>query len=181
MDRLVKDISTTETPWQQILQNFLYESAKTEYNWSRPSRRHEQYFPSLQNYEAGNIAIVIDSSGSINDDVFNRFINEISTTLENISSEVWVIVADDQIQEAKQISADDLRELKPKGFGGTDFIPAFKWLEENDVQPKALIYLTDLECNSFPEEPNFPVLWAAYGRSAHHAEQMPFGEKIILR
>lgn len=180
MERLVKEIATTETPWEQILQRFLYDSAKTEYDWSRPSRRHEQYFPSLHNYEAGNIVIVIDSSGSINQQVFDRFMSEVSSVLENISSEIWIIIADDKVQDARQVRADELQSIKPKGYGWTNFKPAFKWLADNDIQPNALIYLTDLECNSFSDEPNFPVLWAGYGWYAEKAK-VPFGEKIILK
>lgn len=179
MERLVKNISTVETPWQQILSNFLYESAKTQYDWSRPSRRHEQYFPSLHNYEAGNIVIAIDSSGSINELVFDKFISELSSILSNISSEIWVIICDNKIQEAKQITVNELSEIKPRGFGGTSFKPVFKWLDENDITPTAMIYLTDLDCYRYPEEPTFPVLWATYGWHGK-STKIPFGEKILL-
>jgi len=49
--------------------------------------------------------------------------------------------------------------LEPKGGGGTDFRPAFEWVAENDFAPACLIHLTDLCCDSFPETPEYPVLW----------------------
>jgi predicted metal-dependent peptidase len=181
MKRLVEGATAVETPWEQILSNFIYENAKTEYDWSRPSRRHQDFFiPSLHNYKVGNIVIVVDTSGSINQKIFKSFTNNMASILENIEAETWIIFADNKVQEAKQISSDELNTLQPKGYGGTNFIPAFKWLKENDVEPKILIYLTDLECGSFPEEPDFPVLWAAYGRYAEYAK-VPFGEKIIIK
>lgn len=45
-------------------------------------------------------------------------------------------------------------ELSPKGGGGTDFVPPFRWVEENGIFPQCLIYLTDLCCHSFPEPPD---------------------------
>ena len=49
----------------------------------------------------------------------------------------------------------------PKGGGGTNFDPAFKWVEENGVlgEASALIYLTD-GCAPAPTvSPDYPVLW----------------------
>jgi len=80
--------------------------------------------------------------------------DHMASILENIEAETWVIFVDDKVQEAKQISPDELNTLEPKGYGGTDFRPGFDWLKENNIEPKLLIYLTDLECNKFPEEPD---------------------------
>jgi len=181
MKRLVEGATVVETPWEQILSNFVYENAKTEYDWSRPSRRHQDFFiPSLHNYKIGNIVLVIDTSGSINQKILKSFTDNMTSILGNIEAETWIIFADNKVQEARQISPDELSTLEPKGYGGTDFRPAFNWLKENDVDPKLLIYFTDLECNRFPEEPDFPVMWAAYGWYAENAK-VPFGEKIILK
>jgi len=66
-------------------------------------------------------------------------------------------------------------QLCPNGGGGTDFVPPFKWVEENGIEPKCLIYLTDLCCDSFPPAPDSPVLWATEsGRAA------PFGETVTI-
>jgi len=65
--------------------------------------------------------------------------------------------------------------LGPKGGGGTDFRPAFEWVERNDLQPACLIYLTDLCCHSYPEQPHYPVLWVTDSRRI-----APFGETIRI-
>jgi predicted metal-dependent peptidase len=181
MKRLVEGATAVETPWEQILSNFVYENAKTEYDWSRPSRRHQDFFiPSSHNYKIGETVLVIDCSGSVNQKAFKLFTDNMASILGNIETEVWVLFVNDSVQSAYQIKADELDTLEVKGYGGTDFRPAFNWLKENDVDPKLLIYFTDLECNNFPEEPDFPVMWAAYGWYAENAKA-PFGEKIILK
>lgn len=180
MERLVGESTKTDTPWEQILERFIYEQANTMYDWSRPSRRHPDYFmPALHNYEAGNIVLVIDSSESIDKKVFGRFTDEMKMLLENITAKIWAIIADDHVQEAREITADDLCDLVPKGYGGTDFRPAFEWLDEQGITPTVLIYLTDLECYSYPDDPGYPVLWAGYGWWAKQAV-VPFGEKVLL-
>lgn len=181
MKRLVEGATAVETPWEQILSNFVYENAKTEYDWSRPSRRHQDFFiPSLHNYKIGETVLVIDCSSSVNQKAFKLFTDNMASILGNIETEVWILFVNNSVQSAYQIKADELDTLEVKGYGGTDFRPAFNWLKENDVDPKLLIYFTDLECNRFPEEPDFPVMWAAYGWYAENAK-VPFGEKIILK
>ena len=54
-------------------------------------------------------------------------------------------------------------------------MPPFKWVEENGVEPKCLIYLTDLRCHSFPDAPDYPVLWVT---DSHKA--VPFGETVRI-
>lgn len=66
-------------------------------------------------------------------------------------------------------------ELKAVGGGGTDFRPVFEHIEDNRMEPRCLIYLTDL-AGKFPdEEPAFPVLWAATTDRTP-----PFGEKLRI-
>jgi hypothetical protein len=56
-----------------------------------------------------------------------------------------------------------------------DFRPAFEWVAESDIAPLRLIYLTDLCCDSYPEAPEYPVLWVTDSRRA-----APFGETVRI-
>ena len=60
------------------------------------------------------------------------------------------------------------------GGGGTNFQPPFKWIADQGIEPKAVVYLTDLICSSYPEPPTYPVLWLVYGGMT----QVPFGEVV---
>lgn len=179
MDRFVSQAVKAHVTWEEHLQHFMWELAKNEYDWSRPNQRyryHGFYLPGLHNYEVGNIVIVIDTSGSINISIFNKFMAEIKEALTRYPMRVWVVFADDRVQEAQEVSLDELETLRPKGYGGTDFRPAFDWIEREGINPKAVLYFTDLECWSYPEDPGYPVLWAIYGS----ARNVPFGEVITL-
>jgi predicted metal-dependent peptidase len=67
-------------------------------------------------------------------------------------------------------------QTKPKGGGGTSFVPLFEQLQEDGIEPEVCIILTDL-LGRFPkDEPTYPVVWAntlPYGVA-------PFGETIYL-
>jgi len=73
----------------------------------------------------------------------------------------------------QELGSSEAIKLSPKGGGGTDFVPPFRWVEENDIEPKCLVYLTDLCCNSFPVVPDYAVLWVT---NSHKAA--PFGETL---
>lgn len=74
----------------------------------------------------------------------------------------------------------DLNEIRRKGApggGGTDFRPVFEYIEENDLRPDALVYLTD-GYGDFPERrPNYDVLWGSILKTP---EQYPFGECVMI-
>jgi hypothetical protein len=50
------------------------------------------------------------------------------------------------------------------------------WVEENGIEPKCLIYLTCLCCNSFRSAPDYPLLWVT---DSHNTA--PFGETLRIR
>jgi hypothetical protein len=52
----------------------------------------------------------------------------------------------------------------------------FKWVEENGIDPKCLVYLTDLCCHSFPDAPEYPVLWVT-----DSPKTATFGETLRIR
>jgi predicted metal-dependent peptidase len=105
-----------------------------------------------------DFCIVIDTSSSVQASVVQEFVN---TTFDVLSSEggffsqtnIHIIQADARVQsDIKITSLADLdrwrRNIKLRGFGGTDFRPAFRYVQElrhagefDDLQ--GLVYFTD--------------------------------------
>jgi hypothetical protein len=55
-------------------------------------------------------------------------------------------------------------------------------VDENGIEPKCLIYLTDLCCKSFPEPPDYPLLWVRGLKLRHTSHKAaPFGETLRIR
>lgn len=184
IDRVIKDMVDPKASWQDLLYRFVDSFAKNDYSWSPPNRRfiHKgMYFPSLYSEEIGKLFFVLDTSGSITDIVENQFASEVNAALEAFPTlDITVLYVDTKVAGVEYFTADQRPiTLDVKGGGGTDFRPPFKWIEENEADlPVALIYLTDLECSRFPDEPPFPVLWAHIGNGS---KDVPFGEVIEVK
>jgi len=66
-------------------------------------------------------------------------------------------------------------DIKPHGGGGTAFSPVFEYIEEHGIEPIAIVFLTDLCCDDFGNEPNCPVLWVSTDEGT-----APFGEVVLM-
>ena len=98
--------------------------------------------------------------------------------MENFPATLHLIYCDTTVTDYHCVEKSDLPvTIHPKGGGGTDFRPAFNHIEKKNIHPACFIYLTDLECKTFPREPSYPVLWVKTGQGTI---QPPFGDVITL-
>jgi predicted metal-dependent peptidase len=64
--------------------------------------------------------------------------------------------------------------MKVKGGGGTDLPVAFEYLREKNIQPQAMVVLTD-GYTPFGTAPEYPTLWAMTSNV-----RSPYGVTISL-
>ena len=129
------------------------------------------------------IAIIIDTSASLPGETLALFwaeVREIAADLQPDS--IYVLQVDAVLQDAAQYPAGDLPDsITIKGRGGTDFRPGFAWLHEQGVRPGCCLYLTDMECDSYPEAaPPYPVAWCVWGSPHGDRYREPWGERIDI-
>ena len=167
-------------PWQQILNNFVVTMFRENYNMSRPNKRflpHGVYLPSMRDEELGEIAIAIDSSGSVDEKQFSQFATEVNSLREMFKCEIHFYICDAAINKYEYLEPEDELPRIGGGGGGTDLRPPFRDVEKKGHNIRCFIYLTD-GFGEYPErEPDFPVLWVLTGE---HAEP-PFGERAVMR
>jgi predicted metal-dependent peptidase len=179
VDRPLSESPESQQDWRAILRDFIAAAAPSDYRWTPPNRRYIAsglYLPSVERRGLGEIVIAVDTSGSIGKRELEQFAAEISAISEEAQPEaIHVVYCDAAVQSVQELQASDTVCLEPKGGGGTDFRPAFDWVNEKDITPSCLIYLTDLCCDSFPETPDYPVLWVTGSRRT-----APFGETIQI-
>jgi len=183
LQRFVSELTEPRIPWREVLARFLTENARNDYSWKRPNVRYLHqglYLPELKNPELGQIALLLDTSGSISQKDLDDFGSEMQGILAAYQTELIVLYVDADVQGHEILSSRDTDfRLELKGGGGTDFRPGYEWLEENGHQPAAAIYLTDGYCSSFPEaEPDFPTLWALI--QPNERFRPPFGETLVI-
>lgn len=182
LERFIDSLLHPKVDWRSVLRQFVEQRAKNDYNWMRPNRRYiggGLYLPSLDSLETGELVIAVDSSGSTMG-MMNQFIAELSGILEMCRpTKVYVVYCDAAVGSYEEFGPDDLPlKVHVTGGGGTRFSPMFEWVQEQGIYPRAMIYLTDLECNDYPDdEPDYPVLWAYMGS---HGTTPPFGQVVEI-
>jgi predicted metal-dependent peptidase len=180
--KLTSDIPQSHIRWELLLREFLNSRClpTTESSWNRLSRRTLSQGQDVQFIEAGTerrngltrIGVVIDTSGSISDDVLGCFIGEINGIMRVTGAEAVVVDCDADVHSVR-VFQKPLRDYHPSGGGGTDFRPGVAELEKQ--RATVGVYLTDL-CGKFPERrPSFPLLWAVTQELP-----IPFGRRVLI-
>ncbi len=179
LKRFIDEMVQSKSDWRSRLRQFAVEETKNDYSYQRFNRRFAAlgiFLPGLHSESMGTIAIVTDDSGSIGDDILKCFAGEIESIRDAVRPQRTLVISCD----ARVNHVDDLEEYDPMvmkchGGGGTDFRPPFKWLEERDITPACLIYLTDLEGPLPNEPPLYPVMWCCINGNV-----APWGETIRI-
>jgi predicted metal-dependent peptidase len=189
---LLADLPKVKTPWEQLLRTQLNRglSQQRALSWSRPSRSYIANQGRMRNgrrmpWEPGwssnravaRLAVMIDVSGSIDDDLLARFSGEIAAITRRQEARAVIIIGDDRVRQVVvfEPGRTDLDGMTYPGGGGTDFSPL---LEEADGwAPDIGVFFTDLE-GPAGYRPAFPVIWAVTKPNAHLA--IPFGRKLVL-
>ena len=179
IERPLSESRQSQQDWRAILRDFVAATTPSDYRWTPPNRRYIAsglYLPSVERQGVGEIVIAVDTSGSIGKRELEQFAGEISAISEEAQPEaIHVVYCDAAVQSAQEFRPSEPVQLEPKGGGGTDFCPAFNWVAENNIAPVCFIYLTDLCCHSYPEAPEYPVLWVTESR-----RKAPFGETVRI-
>ncbi len=181
IERMIGKMLEAHVDWREVLRRFIDQTCRNDYTWTRANRRYLStglYLPSLHSEELRPVVVAVDTSMSINNEALDQFAAEITAILEEQKTSCDVLYCDTKIQGHEQFSSEHLPVvLHPHGGGGTDFRPSFVWVETKNMRPSCLIYLTDMECNRFPEPPEYPVLWVKYGK---YGTPAPFGEEVKI-
>lgn len=121
-----------------------------------------------------NIAIAIDTSGSCQGELAERFLRETGNLIRDgknflKNGKIYLFTCDCAIQtedayDACDVTPDMFEEKELYGWGGTSFVPVFERMEEiqkkEGIEFELLLYMTD-GMGEFPEkEANFPTYFA---------------------
>lgn len=179
IERMILGALKPQVDWAAELSRFMEEAAKDDYSWQHPDRRYlgsGLYLPDLHSERMGSIAILVDTSGSVDDKILNRMASEIKFIGEKLIPEKIVVVYfDTRVQNVETFAPGERIVLHPRGGGGSDCRSAFKYINDNHDNVQVCAVLTD-GFLVFPErEPRFPTLWLSYGAAP---DAYPFGKVV---
>ncbi len=182
--RIIDQFTEPKMNWRELLQQQIDSVLKNDYSWARPSRKgwHSGVIlPGTLNEQTIDLAIAIDTSGSIREEQTRDFLSEVQGIMDQYRDykiKIWCF--DTEVHNEQDITPHegDLQSYEIQGGGGTDFDCNFEYMKENDIQPKKFIMFTD----------GYP--WESWGDDSycdtlflindHHDKNMeaPFGTTV---
>lgn len=179
MARLTNDLVKPKVDWRKVLRDFVEKVRTDERSFARPNRRfiaQGLYLPSVSGETLGEVVFAVDMSGSISNAEADQFGAECRRVHQDSRPErLHMVFFSHDVCAHDVLDRHDEFVFKPRGGGGTAFSTVFRHLRDKGIHPKAIIFLTDLECSDFGDPPECPVLWVT--TSATHA---PFGQVIEM-
>ena len=140
--------------------------------------------------------IVIDTSGSVAGELVQKFINKTYNILKQSESfftkiNLHIIQCDAEIQEDVKITSQEefdeyLKNMTLKGFGGTDFRPAFRYVDEliknkEFKNLKGLIYFTDGHGDFPVRQPDYNTAFVYIDDNYNNPDVPVWAIKLVLQ
>jgi len=148
--RLIQDLTEPQMNWRELLRMQLESTIKSDYSWMRASRKGwhlDAVMPGMRNTDMIDIAVAIDTSGSISPNQCKDFLSEIKGIMESFDSyRIHVFTFDTDTYNPQQYDSenlDDIAEYDIQGGGGTEFEAIFRYLKSAEIEPKKLVVFTD--------------------------------------
>jgi predicted metal-dependent peptidase len=169
--RLIKELTEPQLNWRELLRMNLESTIKSDFTWMRASRRGwhmDAVMPGMKNDEMIDIAIAIDTSGSIGEKMLKDFLGEIQGIMDSFPAyKIHVFSFDTDTYNPAQYDSDNLDSIidyEPAGGGGTDFDAIYRYLKDEDIQPRRLVVFTDgYPFGSWGDEEYCDVTWILHG------------------
>ncbi len=178
MERFVDLKAIGTLHWRELLHHAVERHFRSDYRQIPPSKKllyRGIYLPSLHS-ELLRLVIAVDSSGSVDTALLERFIAEIeSLMMVYPQHEIELLVCDSSIRSHETFYGGEMLNVTLLGGGATDFRPVFEWISKELFTCNLLLYFTDTH-GTFPEHsPDIETFWITPERA-----DVPFGTVIVL-
>ncbi len=180
-EQLVKVIeslrNTHQVSWKQVLNNFVSKCVAntTQNTRKKTNRRFGLDQPGKKKKRELILGVCVDSSGSVSDNDYDKFMAEV-VQLSKIASKIYIVEADCVVQNIDTVKKGKSFKLQRKGCGGTAYQPAISKCSE--LKCDAILYFGDFDSSDTPNNPGVPFLWVGVGDSPKPAD---FGSEIRLK
>ena len=172
--RLIQELTEPQMNWRELLRMQLESTIKSDYTWMRASRKGwhmDAVMPGMKVDPMIDIAVALDASGSISETMLKDFLGEIQGIMDSFPAyKIHVITFDTEAYNPAQYDSDNLEDIcdyEVKGGGGTDFDCIFKYLKDNEIEPKRLVVFTDgYPFGSWGDENYADTVWILHGTTS---------------
>lgn len=178
--RAIREATDPPLDWRSLLWRHL---TRTPVDFTAFDRRFigEDLYLDAMDGETVRVAVCVDTSGSIGEELLSRFLTEVRAILAAYPSTVVDFYScDTELHGPSTLDSAEVAMPELRGGGGTSFEPFFEALKAANPSPDTAVYLTD-GFGDFPKKsPTFPTLWVITpgGMQENH---FPFGETARMR
>jgi predicted metal-dependent peptidase len=177
----------SKVDWKSELSDFV-EQAMSGFDgyisWSKPNKRYASmgiHMPSIIP-ESEEIAILVDSSGSMEENMFNLAMNETKAVIDLAQPTMSHVVTFSHYivsTESYEGGVEFPEKIDRLSNGGTDIQMALDYVSSNfDVN--GIIVLSDMEFYGVPSDPGVPIIWVEIpsGLPSYYMWKPTFGRAI---
>lgn len=173
--------------YREITAQFVERAINYALTWKRPKKRlyasTGSYLPAVvRERVVPTIVALIDTSGSMGtpkmpDSLVAKAARDIETL--GVLAEKTVVIAGDTVPRWTGVfEIGEPVEVQAHGGGGTNFHAMIEEAAKHD--PTCILYFTDMECNSWGEDPGIPVMWICWRDYADGPPQPPYGDVVQM-
>lgn len=194
--RMIDEFTSPVMDWRALLEAHIQSSIKDDFTFNRPSRRSwspdgetiaSVIMPGQNFKDTVSVAIAIDTSGSMTDEMLRDFLSEVKGIMETFDEfELWLWTFDTRVYNPKKftpLNLDEIYSYVPQGGGGTLFESCWDFMREpfsvdpdfelDELIPNKFVMFTDgYPGGSWGEEDWCDTLFIIHGNDQIVA---PFG------
>lgn len=148
--RMIRKLTEPKMDWREILRAQVESSIRSNFTFMRPNRKGwhmSAILPAMDRDVKVDVALAIDTSGSISQQMLTEFVSEIAGIMDQYDQyrlRIWQF--DTQVYGYEEFHSEegkDIREYEIRGGGGTDFDVNWSFMEKRDIQPDQFVMFTD--------------------------------------
>ena len=155
MKRLINSLPKVKENWRHNLEKYIKSFKKAESTWKRPNKRYSAagfYLPTRYDTPELNVVVGIDTSGSINEDMLEKFYGHLIKIMKSFKTFkvqvfCWSTVAHkDTYRELNEKNYQNFNPLEDdyiQSYGGTIAQSAFDYVKTLKDKPDVFIMFTD--------------------------------------
>jgi len=169
--RLVNDLVNPQLSWRELLPQQIQSVIRSDYNFNTPSRKgigEGIWMPGLDREQTIDVAIGMDTSGSMTDDMSRDILSEVKGVMDQYTDfKIHLFCFDTEVHNPQEFTAnnmDEFMDYEVMGGGGTEFDVCWEYMKENGIQPKKFIMFTDgYPWSSWGDESYCDTLFIVHG------------------
>lgn len=188
-DALTIDKTVQLADYKTVLARY-FRAGNYKVTWAFPNyKRTQTYTPGMRPISKGSLDIrvhtALDFSGSIGMHLSQIFLGNVQTICslsKRPMHDSYIIPFDTNIERRNVMPIEQLRNVQQlrfeKVFGGTNYAPVFRYIEEHLPKPDVLLFLTDGQPQSWSNftKPPYDVIWVLVGTPSIGTAEIPFGK-----